>query len=111
MSTTAALASGEKCLEFPRKVEAHLVELVISTSLPETPLRHKVVRERRLLRGTTLMDCIPLSTEEFRSVEELEELVSGLRIEFLFYAFLMYETGATPKYSRTHEQNIAQFAQ
>lgn len=30
-------------------------------------------------------------------MEELEELVSGLRIEFLFYAFLMYETGGDTK--------------
>ena len=75
---------ADKVLSFLQKVEAQLVEFVIPTPFPETPLWHKVTREKRLLH--THWDDYDGLHSVYRPMnftsEELEEVVRGLWIEF-----------------------------
>lgn len=75
---------ADKVLAFLRKVEAQLVEFVIPTPFPETPLWHKVVREGRLLH-TKWQDFDGLHSvfqpKNF-TPEKLEAVVRGLWTEF-----------------------------
>ena len=71
---------ADKVLSFLQKVDAQLVEFVIPTPFPETPLWHKVIREGRLLH-TRWEDYDGLHSvyrPKHFAPEELEELVRGL---------------------------------
>lgn len=74
----------DKVLSFLQKVDAQLVEFVIPTPFPQTPLWHKVQKEGRLLH-TNWEDFDGLHSV-YRPMnftpEELEGLVRGLWTEF-----------------------------
>ena len=75
---------GDKVMTFLQKMEVELVEFVIPTPYPETPLWHRLIKEDRLLH-TNWTDYDGLHSvfkpKNF-TPEELEELVCKLWVEF-----------------------------
>ena len=77
-------AIADKVLSFLKEIEAELVEFVIPTPFPNTPMWHKTIREGRLLhRDWNDFDGLhSVFQPKHFGAEELEELVRQLWIEF-----------------------------
>ncbi len=74
---------ADKLLSFLKKVEAQLVEFLIPTPFPETPLWDKVVKEGRLLHTDwENFDGLHSVYRPMNFTPDSEEFVSGLWIEF-----------------------------